>query len=111
MNKKEIKQSTKIDMRYFLEVYYGITNVELLAKLSKLPHKEIKEVLSMYGIYLRNMSFDNLTREMIASGEIILVTDSHRNYAPYINPMVSIENEFSTTLDENYISQVKEKIK
>ena len=105
MNKKELKHAESMDMKKFLKRYFEVENEELLFKLSRLSHKELKEVAPLYGIDLRKISFENLTREMIASGDVILVTDKFGNFAPYINPMIILEDEFSTTLDESFISQ------
>ena len=103
MDKKELKYAEKIDVKKFLKRFYGLDNEELLVKLSKLSHHDLKEVASLYGIRLRKICFENLTREMIASGEVILVADRFNNFAPYINPMIKLEDEFSTTLDDKYV--------
>ena len=88
MKKKELKQSIKVDMKYFLEIYYGITNQELLNNLIKMSHKDIKEILSLYGIEITRTCFQTITREMIAVGDVILVTDGFGNIAPYNNPLI-----------------------
>lgn len=97
MDKKEIKRSIKIEMKYFLETYYGITNQELLNNLIRLSHKDIKLVLHLYGIEIKRTGFQELTREMIASGEVILVTDGFGNIAPYKNPLCLYEEDFYET--------------
>ncbi len=108
MDKKEVNQSMKIDMKYFLETYYNITNKELLMKLIKLSHKDIKEVLMLYGIELKRTSFREITREMIASGDVIFVTDGLGHIAPYKNPLKLLEEDFFERLEQNYI---KKKVK
>lgn len=104
MTKKEIKKISSISMAYFLKTYLDIENEGLLTKLIKLSHFELKEVTKEYGVRLSKISFDDLTKDMIARGEILLVEDAFGNMAPYINPMRSIENEYETTLDERYVS-------
>ncbi len=104
MDKKELRRVIKIDMKKFLKRYYGVTNEELLVKLSKLSHRDLKEITPLYGINLHKICFESVTREMLASGEIILVTDGFEKTAPYINPMISLNDEFLTTLDEHRVS-------
>ncbi|MBR3198639.1 MAG: hypothetical protein IKG27_01345 [Bacilli bacterium] len=91
MDKKEIQRSVKIDMKYFLETYYEITNQELLNNLTRLTHKDIKRVLELYGIEIKRTCFQTLTREMVASGEVVLVIDGYGNVAPYKNPFCLVE--------------------
>ena len=107
MNKKELRHTEKMSMMKFLRRYYGFTNEKLLTKLSKLSHKQLKEIVELYDINIRKISFDDLTREMIASGEVILVTDRFDNPAPYINPEINLENEYLTTLDESFVQNIK----
>ena len=111
MMKKEIRQSLKVDMGYFLKVYYGFTNEELIDKLSKLSHKDLKEIISLYEMKMPRISFEKVTREMIARGAIILVTDGFGCPAPYINPNILLEDEYATTLGEQFVSCVCEKEK
>lgn len=109
MDKKELKKIEKMSMKKFLRRYYGLTNEQLLVKLSKLTHKELKTILQYYNLKMQKISFDNLTREMLASGEVILVTDKFDNPAPYINPEISLKDEYLTTLDESYVSDLERK--
>lgn len=113
MDKKELRHAEKMSIKKFLRRYYGFTNEELLTKLSKLSHKQLKEVVGFYDINIHKISFDNLTREMLASGEVILVTDRFDNPAPYINPEIYLENEYLTTLDESFVQdeEMKERRK
>lgn len=103
MTKKEINASPTISMDYFLKTYYGVSD-ELAQKLSMHSHKSLKELAHLYEIPLRKTSFNDLTREMIATGKVILITDHFGNLAPYVNPYISIEDEFETTMDERYVS-------
>lgn len=104
MTKKEIRKAPSITMAHFLKRYLDITDEILLTKLTELSHCEIKEVARIYGVDLLKISFDDLTKDMIARGDILLVEDAYGNKAPYINPMRKIENEYETTLDERYVS-------
>ena len=103
MTKKEIRRSPSNSMEYFLKVYYDL-NDELIEKLCTHTHKALKEIAKLYGINLKKMSFEDLTREMVATGEVVLITDHCGNVAPYINPYTEIEDEYETTMDERYIS-------
>ena len=104
MTKKEIRKTPSITMAYFLKTYLGVTNTILLNKLTELSHCELKEVAKIYGVKLSKISFDTLTKDMIARGDILLVEDNFGNKAPYINPLRKMENEYETTLDERYVS-------
>lgn len=103
MTKKEIRKTKAITMRHFLEMYYGIEEDEAI-KLSLHCHKNLKRICDMYGVIVSKMSFDNVTKEMLARGEVVLVEDIFRNVAPYINPNIDLTNEFETTMDEKYVS-------
>ncbi len=107
MDKKEIRQSIKIDMGYFLETYYGITNKTLLKKLVKMSHKDIKQILKLYGTELKRTCFEALTRENVARGEIILVTDGFGNIAPYKNPLLVIEEDYFEVMEQKYLTKLK----
>ncbi len=104
MTKKEIRKTPSITMAYFLKTYLDVTNDNLLLKLLKLSHCELKEIALIYGVRLYKIPFEKLTKDMIARGEILLVEDIYGNKAPYINPMREMENEYETTLDERYVS-------
>ncbi len=107
MNKKEINQSINISMKYFLETYYNVTNQALLDDLIKMSHKDIKIILEMYGIKLKRTCFQDLTREKIASGEVILVTDGFGNLAPYKNPLLVYEEDYFELIEEKYVKKIK----
>ena len=104
MTKKELRKIGTISMAYFLKTYLDVDNDKLLNKLVELTHFELKEITKIYGIKLSKISFENLTKDMIARGDILLVDDCYGNPAPYINPMRKMENEYETTLDERYVS-------
>ena len=91
-------------MAHFLKEYLDIENDNLLTQLLRLSHFDLKEVAKVYGIKLKKISFDDLTKDMIARGEILLVEDAFGNPAPYVNPMRLLEDEYETTLDESYVS-------
>lgn len=103
MTKKEIKTSPGMSMEYFLEVYYGVDE-EIASKISLHSHKSIGKIARLYGVKLSKLGFDNVSREMIARGEVILVEDHFRNAAPYINPNIKLTDEFETTMDERFVS-------
>ena len=103
MTKKELNQSPSNSMEYFLKTYYDLSD-ELIDKLKGHTHKTLKSIAKLYGIDLKKMGFDSITREMLATGEVILITDCCGNVAPYINPYAEIEDEFETTMEERYIS-------
>lgn len=112
MEKKEIRKSHKMDMRHFLINYYEMTNESLIAELSHLSHKDLKEIAPFYGINLVRTSFDFVSMEQIATGTIILVNDAFNNPAPYVNPnrTLNVNREFETDLDLSYVSSFEEKI-
>lgn len=103
MTKKEVKKSPCVSMRYFLEKYYGIGE-DYAYKLGIHSHKVLKQVANLYGVKLKKIPFDNLDKDMIARGEVILVEDIYGNRAPYINPNIILIDEFETTMDERFIS-------
>ena len=102
MSKDRFKNQISITMKHFLETYYEATNKKLIEKICKLPHKEIKKIARLYGIKMFSISFDEVSNDMIARGDILLVTDSHHNIAPYINPQISFTDELDTTLEEEF---------
>ena len=104
MTRKEIRNTSSISMAHFLKEYLDIENDNLLTQLLRLSHFDLKEVAKVYGIKLKKISFDDLTKDMIARGEILLVEDAFGNPAPYVNPMRLLEDEYETTLDESYVS-------
>lgn len=104
MTKKEIRKITSITMAYFLKTYLDITNENILTKLIELSHCELKEIALIYGVKLSKIPFEELTKDMIARGDVLLVEDAYGNKAPYINPMRKMEDEYETTLDERYVS-------
>lgn len=103
MTKKELKESRSVGMKWFLEAYYDISE-EVAALLSLHSHKSIKEVAKLYEIKFHKIGFKELTREMLLTGKVILVQDHYGNIAPYINPLISLEDEYETTMDERYTS-------
>ena len=103
MTRKEINSSHIVGMKYFLEVYYGVSE-DIVSKISLHSHKSISKIASLYGLKLSKMSFDSVSREMIARGEVLLVIDHFNNLAPYINPTIDLIDEYETTMDEKFVS-------
>ena len=103
MTKKELKKSSSMSMDHFLRTYYGLSD-DLADKLSMHSHRSLKEIAQLYEISLKKIGFKDVTREMIATGDVLLIVDHYGNTAPYINPYINIEDEFETTMDERYIS-------
>ena len=104
MTKKEIKKTHSITMEYFLKMFVSIDNDNLVKELIKLSHYELKQVIKIYDIKVPKISFDDLTKDMIARGDVLLVKDVYGHPAPYINPLRILVNEYETTLDEEFIS-------
>ena len=103
MNKKKIKTSVVISMKYFLEVYYELEE-DISLKISLHSHKSISKIASLYGVKLSKMSFDSVSKDMVARGEVLLVADHFNNLAPYINPTIDLIDEYETTMDEKFVS-------
>lgn len=96
MNKKEIKKQNHISMEIFLRNYCGIQNEELINTLSVLSHKDLKEVCrQVYGIELYSIAFENVNKENLNCGDILLVYDVYHASAPYINPLKKKEQEIA----------------
>lgn len=88
MDKKTIKKQHHIPMEKFLRDYVGIENEMILDILVNLNHRELKEMCEILcTVNLTCISFEDVTKEDLNRGEIILVTDKDCNPAPYTNPM------------------------
>lgn len=103
MKKKELKSLKKVNISHFLQTYYDVEE-EVAKIMSRHSHKSLSEVARLYGIKFRRMSFENITKELIYTGKVILVVDHFGNTAPYIEPFTSLEDEYQTEMDESYIS-------
>lgn len=103
MTKKELKECRSVGMKWFLETYYDISD-EVATLLSLHSHKSIKEAANLYEIKFLKIGFKDLTKEMVLTGEVILVQDHFGNIAPYINPLISLKDEYQTSMDEKYTS-------
>ena len=103
MTKKQLKAMPVISMNYFLQTYYGLTEEQALV-FSAHTHKTLKTVARLFGVKLAKMSFEEVTREYVLTGKVILVEDYFGNIAPYINPYQILEDEYSTDMDERYTS-------
>ncbi|MBR3897923.1 MAG: hypothetical protein IKJ43_01420 [Bacilli bacterium] len=103
MTKKELKRCSSMSMNHFLRTYYGLSD-DLAEKLSMHSHKSLREVAKLYEIPLKKIGFQDVTREMIAVGDVLLIMDHFGNPAPYVNPYAILEDEYETTMDERYIS-------
>lgn len=106
MNKRQVRKSYKMDMAHFLRNYYGIDNDNLLSALCSLSHKDLKRVVSFYGIKLMRMNFESVSFDQLAMGSIILVNDAFNNPAPYVNPGRTLNGSqgLNTDLDQNYVN-------
>ena len=111
MNKKEVRNCYKMNLRHFLINYCGIDNDSLVTDLCNLSHKELKQVASLYGIYLKNVSFEDVYFDQLATGEILMVNDVYNNPAPYVNPCLTYNDEFDTEFDSVYTESVNDKVK
>ena len=109
MKKKELKKAHKMNIRHFLQSYCELDNSELVKKLSRLHHKELKIISKSYNLNLQTINFEDVTREMLLTGEIIIVEDYYGNPAPYINPSLNFEDEFNSYLNQGDENNVKYK--
>lgn len=89
----ELDDSNVITLDYFLKNYYGLRH----KGLTKLKHKDLK-TLNIEGI--KSVPFDIVTRNDISSGEVLLVSDSSNNLAPYVNPQMGFDNRYETYSDK-----------
>ena len=94
MKKKELRKSPNINIEHFLRSYYCMEDEELISKLSKLSHKLLKQVALNYNAVLLSISFQEVTRDMLARGDVILVEDGLGHIAPYINPLLELDDEY-----------------
>lgn len=95
MNKKDLRRCHLMRIDQFLENYYSVTNEKLLRKLSKLTHRQLKQVCLSYGIELTCANFEVVDFEAISTGSVILVKDCLNNPAPYHNPLRLVYEEDS----------------
>ncbi len=94
MNRKEIKSQTMITIQKFLRDYYEVDNEEVINKLSKLSHKDLKYIChEVYGLNINSISFEDVTIDSIKCGQTLLVRDGFGNPAPYLNPLSMYFNE------------------
>lgn len=92
MNKKQIKSQPSISMGKFLRLYCQIDNDVVINMLSSLSHKEVKKVCKdAYNIELQTLPFEDVEQEDVGIGEVIFVSDSCGNPAPYKNPYITYE--------------------
>lgn len=73
-----------ISMEHFLVRYYGIYDLRELFLLSGLTHSFLK---SDTNIKTKCISFDEIDKDEIYIGNVILVKDVAGNIAPYKNPL------------------------
>lgn len=75
-------------MEKFLRYYLGIESDSVIDMLGNLHHSEFKEVYKqLYKINLISVSFDDVSKEDIQTGQILLVSDRSCHLAPYTNPI------------------------
>ena len=88
MNRKELKKEPHISMEKFLRYYLGIESDSVIDLLSNLHHGELKDVYKqLYRINLRSVGFDDISKEDIETGGVLLVSDRSSHLAPYTNPL------------------------
>ena len=98
MNKKELKMEQHISMKKFLRCYVGVENGLVLNWLAGLTHRELKEVCDeLMMLDLTRISFEEVTKENVQKGDVLLVLDSDNNPAPYNNPK---QNTFDDIIEE-----------
>lgn len=90
MDSKKIEKQKHCFMDTFLRAYVGITDEDVIERLSCLTHKQFKEVYDkLEEINLVRIPFEAVTQEAIETGEVLLVLDRKNNTAPYINPVMA----------------------
>ena len=79
---KKKRNIDSISISKFLRIYYGISDEVLLT--GDISHKAIKQLIPD----LKRLPFDYAYKneDLIASGEIVLVSDSNGNIIPYKTP-------------------------
>lgn len=88
MNKRMEKQY-RLPMPKFLRDYCHIKDEDLICKLGKLSHRQLKEVCkNAYQIRLSTLPFEAVNEIDLCCGNIILVTDAYKHVAPYKNPEI-----------------------
>ena len=82
---KELKK-TSISLNKFFATYCGITEDNFIKK--KMNHHDIKTLMP----YLRRMGLLEVykNKDWLASGKVIIVSDSYGNIAPYIVSSINI---------------------
>ena len=80
---KKNKNNESISINKFLRIYYGISDEKLLTQ--DISHKALKRLIPE----LKRLSFDYAykNKDLIASGDIILVNDCNGNMIPYLSPI------------------------
>lgn len=91
---KKNKSFHYLSTQKFLRDYCCIENNEIILKLTKLSHRNLRKVcLDMFKLRLVTLPFKAIQDEDVNNGNIILVKDVYNNLAPYINPQKVIANE------------------
>lgn len=98
MDKKSIKCQNYITIDKFLRDYVGIENEHVIDTLSSLSHRDFKDMCqAMCAIRLTSIAFEDVTKENLETGDIILVADRYSHLAPYNNPF---QPDFETIMAE-----------
>lgn len=98
MNKKLIKKQCHISMEKFIRYYLDIEGERIIDILLGLNHRDFKDICRELGIIdLTSISFEDVTKEDIETGSVLLVADINNNLAPYINPILS---DFDLIMEE-----------
>ncbi len=94
MNKKQLKSQRKLLMGVFLSNYCAIENPDIVHRLEKMPHREIRRTIKeVYDIALEAMSFQAVDLTDLYTGRVLLVKDCHNEITPYLNPSLSLIKE------------------
>lgn len=87
MNKKLVKKQNHISMEKFLRDYCHLESELLIERLSRLSHREVKEVCKKaYQINLLTLPFEAVGVDDVKCGNVVFVSDAYYNSAPYENP-------------------------
>ena len=89
MKNKNMKNLKGITIPEFMRDYCDVTNHEIYDGLS---HFELSELLmTTDGESLKRISTAEISYEDILRGEIIMVSDTNNNTAPYVRPALYID--------------------
>ena len=113
MNKKQRKKFNRyptISMLTFLVDYVGITE-----QLDSLQYASFKDIKFLGFSNVVPVSFEDIDNDVLATGDVLLVTDSSNNVAPFLNPfriddIINDNQEFVSELPHINCKVKKKKI-